>query len=487
MNMRPLLGLFALGLVTAAACGDDEGTGGSAPSTGGAGGTGQGGDGEGGGTAGGGGEGGTTTLTLDGAPCVADAECASGFCATEPDNGWPSGYCTGVCELGSGTCPGGGFCTDVGNGDGTGLCFDLCSQPSECRHGYDCFDPGVGSTICAPACTTNDQCPTVGYCDLDNGLCIAPELVCDDGLDDDEDGDVDCEDADCATTCDPLIMAGCDAALAAQPTNAGDTVAGTNLFAGSCTGSGAREQVYAYTPGAAGEVGTLSIVLQSATDQGVYVRTACADGATQLDCRDIEVGGIDELLEVVVNGGEPISIFVDAYVPGEEGPFTLNVAFEAAICGDGTLTAPELCDDANTDPGDGCAPDCTPEFAFYCMNAPVAQLGDNAGDTSTGTGYFGGTCTGLTAVTLENIFQYTPPADGTLSLVLASATDQGLYVMTDCADLLSELGCSDANAGGTNETLDVQVTGGAPVYIFVDGFLTADHAGPYTLSVAFTP
>lgn len=487
MNMRPLLGLFALGLVTAAACGDDEGTGGSAPPNGGTGDTGQGGDGEGAGPGGGGGEGGITTLSLDGAPCVADGECASGFCATEPLNGWPSGYCSGACDLGSGPCAGGGSCTDVGNGDGTGLCFDACSQPSECRDGYDCFDPGVGSTICSPACTTNAQCPTVGYCDLSNGLCSVPEIVCDDGVDDDEDGQIDCEDANCAPTCDPMIAAACTASLSAQPTNASDTATGTNLFAGSCTGSGAREQVYSFTPGVAGEVGLLSIMLQSAADLGLYVRTACDGATTQLDCRDVEVGGVDELLEVVVNGGEPLSIFVDAYEPGEVGPFTVNVSFQAATCGDGALAAPELCDDGNTIAGDGCAADCTPELAFYCANAPVAQLGDNAGDTTSGTSYFNGTCTGLTPLTHENIFQYTPPADGTLSLSLTSATDQGLYVMTDCADPLAELSCSDAGEGGTHETLDVQVTGGVPLYLFVDGFVAADHAGPYTLNVAFNP
>lgn len=470
-----------MGLATAAACGDDS-NGGPGTTT-----TGSGGDGQGGtGATGGGGSGGGA-LAADGAACTGDGECAGGFCATEVDQGAPSGYCLGVCQLADGDCAGGGVCVDVGNGDGTGTCYDGCGQASDCRDGYDCVDPGFGTMVCFPACTDNAQCPTVGYCDANQGFCIAPELVCDDGADDDGDGATDCEDSDCAATCTPLIDAACTGAIAAQATNNGDTTNGTSLFAGSCTGGGAKEQVYSFTPGVAGEVGTLTITLQSATDQGLYVRTTCGDASTQSACRDVEVGGTDEVLTMVVNGGEAITIFVDAYNPGDEGPYTMNIGFQPAVCGDGTVTLPELCDDGNTDPGDGCAADCTPELDFVCAGAPALQLGANAGDTTTGTAYMSASCTSVNAGAKENIYVFTPPSDGTLSLVLSSATDQGIYALTTCSDPASELGCADANVGGTDETLDVAVTNGVPVYVVVDGYFSAGDAGPYTLTASFTP
>jgi cysteine-rich repeat protein len=423
----------------------------------------------------------------DGIPCTANADCAGGFCITEIENGWPSGSCSGVCVLATDDCPGGGSCTDLGNGDGTGYCLVPCSQASECRDGYGCSDAGgLGATLCLPSCTDKAQCPTVHYCDPGTGLCSAPELDCSDNQDNDGDGAIDCEDSDCAATCEPQVTAACADAPAAQASNAGDTVSGTRLFSGSCTGSGSHEQVYSFTPGAAGEVGALTLVLQSATDQGIYLRAACGDPSTEIACRDAHVGGIDEPIERVMNGGEPLWIFVDGYEPGHEGAYTLSVSFQVAVCGDGLVTPPEVCDDGGVLPGDGCAADCTPELDLVCAAAPAAQLGANAGDTADGNNYFGGSCTGV-GDAHEDIYQFTPPGDGTLSLVLSSATDQGLYVLTDCSDSVSELGCAEATDGGADETLDVQVTGGAPVVLVVDGFLSQSDNGPYTLTVTFTP
>ncbi len=54
---------------------------------------------------------------------------------------------------------------------------------------------------------------------------------------------------------------------------------------------------------------------------------------------------------------------------------------------------------------------------------------------------------------------------------------------TDCTDTATELGCSDAKSGGTDEMLDVPVTTGVPVTLFVDGFAPGE-ASAFTLTVS---
>ncbi len=156
---------------------------------------------------------------------------------------------------------------------------------------------------------------------------IIPE-ICDDGADNDLDGFTDCEDAsDCggdAAAC-PLSAA-CGAAAAATGSDAGDASTGAGDFAGSCTGGSlSHEALYTYAPPSAG---ALLVTLQSATNQGVYVRGECADPATELGCLDDQPGGADEALVVPVPGGGAVTIFVDAATPADSGPFTLLTSFE---------------------------------------------------------------------------------------------------------------------------------------------------------------
>ncbi|MFO0555265.1 MAG: hypothetical protein U0271_43210 [Polyangiaceae bacterium] len=105
-------------------------------------------------------------------------------------------------------------------------------------------------------------------------------------------------------------------------TTNGNTTNGTSAFTSSCGGGGA-EQLYKFTPATSG---VLNMVLSSATDQGIHVRTDCTDSATEAGCADAEVGGTDENLQVPVTANQPITIFVDAYFDGEEGPYTLTLS-----------------------------------------------------------------------------------------------------------------------------------------------------------------
>ncbi|WP_437579281.1 DUF4215 domain-containing protein [Sorangium sp. So ce887] len=455
------------------------GTGGGAGGAGGAGGSGgsSGGAGGSGGDAGSGGVGGSggSVNLPDGAACTDDAMCAGSFCSREDFNGWPAGYCISSCEHTGGTCPGNGVC--IASGSNGHLCYGACTTSSDCRPGYACAPAADGTLSCRPACTEDAHCPTRGRCNVSTGLCRIYEASCADGEDNDRDADVDCDDDDCDEPCAALVAEACAAAPPALPEISGDTSLGANAFDAYCTGAG-REDVYLFVAPEE-QSGTLSVVLESDTDHGLYSRGVCEDPDTELDCADGAYGGIPESLEIVLSAGESVSLVVDAEEPGDEGPYTLRSTFTPAVCGDGTLTRPEQCDDAE---GFGaCADDCS----SACEGAREAVLGVNTGDTQTGTIAFTSDCT--LPNTREDVYWFTPPADGTLTLVLSSATDQALFVRSSCLWASSELTCEDRGGAGEDETLVLDVTGGAPLFLFVDGFWSLDDAGPYTLDVSFAP
>ena len=89
----------------------------------------------------------------------------------------------------------------------------------------------------------------------------------------------------------------------------------------------------------------------------------------------------------------------------------------------------------------------------------------------------------------EQVFVYVPTSP--LSLVVASldstdGDDLALSMRTDCADVETELACSDSSgASGTEVTGLTYVPAGMPVFIIVDGFRSDDH-GPFTLLVEET-
>jgi cysteine-rich repeat protein len=241
----------------------------------------------------------------------------------------------------------------------------------------------------------------------------------------------------------------------------------------------------------------LTLTLSSATDQGIHVRSDCADENSELGCADDFLGGSQETLSLAAQAGQPLAIFVDAFEPGEEGPFTLTLSLENAVCGDGLIAAAEECDDANAVAGDGCDAGCQIEDGFVCAGEPSvcvepaggcdsplpANLGDNSGDTSLGLDLFDGSC--QLGGAPEQMFSFSPGSAGILTLSLNSVADLGVYVRSDCADPGSELGCVDNLFGGAVETLVVEITDPSQVMaIAVDGF-AAGEEGPFTLNLAF--
>ncbi len=452
-----------------------------------------------------------TGLTLTGGPCNASSDCSADMmdptCFTEAAYGYPMGYCSELCDFATDTGCGspGAHCLDAGLGTMSGVCLRSCTTAADCSTGDACINLGpypMGSPIpastmfCVFGCTDNAQCTTTGFCDVANGNCRVPEN-CTNGIDDTGNGLVDCEDPDCATAATCPFAAVCAAALPALASNPGDTTAGTTDFATTgCTNLGAglaKERIFTYTsPGN----GTLTLNLTTTANLGMYVRSACTnDPATDLGCASDGTAG-NETLSLTVTAGEAVTIFVDGATTADMGAFTLTTAFAADVCGDGAITGAETCDDGNTTSGDGCSSTCQIEFPFYCGMA-VAGTASQMGDNTSGSNVFTSSCNGVGEP--EKLYSFTPGMAGqmgTLSLTLSSVADLGVYVRTTCADAASELGCVDALPAGAPgmpavETLTIPgVAGGVPVTIFVDGFDFPSEglqAGPYTLTIAYTP
>lgn len=414
--------------------------------------------------------------------CAADKDCESGTCLTETNTGWPSGYCTSPCN-GPNDCTGDTLCVSI-NQAGDSYCLATCLGNGDCSDGNACYTVSQnGDSACAPGCSKNSECTELDKCNVDAGLCVNAE-VCDDNKDNDLDGAVDCQDAECAMlqTCADAINAACmNAPVLVTGDNMGDTTGDKNLFAGSCTGSGSPEDVFTFT---APDKGKLVLDFDSGmADMGIYVRTACNDAGSELGC--VNDFGADHL-ELVVNMGDTLFIYADGYAAATDvGPYTLKMNFIPA--------APEVCDDGQDNDFDNsidcddtdCTMTCEPLITAACTAAPVAQP-SNMGDTAMGTNLFSGSCTG-DAAAKENVYSFTAPGNGDLKLSLDSMTDQGIYIRSKCEDAMSQTACVDDQVGGAVETLSVALTSGQQIFIYVDGYNGPADAGPYTLNANFVP
>lgn len=174
-----------------------------------------------------------------GEPCLENNHCLSApgnqaICIPE-EAGFPEGYCSEVCEA-SGVCftgntlagaPADGVCVPTAN---LTLCLDQCQNDADCREGYSCLTVPIDQnstpfSLCLPDCTRDEQCPLTGRCNLDNNRCTntEEESVCDDGIDDDGDGFIDCADRGCrANPACKNIGEACDASTQCTPFQGND-------------------------------------------------------------------------------------------------------------------------------------------------------------------------------------------------------------------------------------------------------------------------
>jgi cysteine-rich repeat protein len=326
--------------------------------------------------------------------------------------------------------------------DGDGVPVD-----SDCNDDDPTLRPGMG-------------CPLPGA-----------ESVCDDLLDDDHDGLVDCEDPDCALACADL-QAACSATvpidLETTTILEGSTVVGTSVTDGSCVGADAPEVMF---PGAIVHPGTLTVSVPPG--HGVHVRRDCDDRFTELACSTTK----GSTLEVPITTPGPVTVVVEALDPLAPSSFAATVAFQPEGCGDGAREAPEECDDGNVLDGDGCSAKCTVEWASLCPALPV--LAPSAAGTFDGAvDLLVDPCTPMVS-RVERAFAYVPTSTS-VTFTASSSADLALFVTEGCGEAVPVVGCVDATLTGA-EALSVKATPGVPLTVVVELAPSGAPADAFTL------
>jgi hypothetical protein len=114
---------------------------------------------------------------------------------------------------------------------------------------------------------------------------------------------------------------------------------------------------------------------------------------------------------------------------------------------------------------------------------PLAVGTTASGDTGGGNDHGPGVGCMQNAEAPDLIYVVVPDTDGTLVLSLTSEWDGGLYVRTACDEPSSEIVCIDSLGENATEVLQVAVTAGTPLYVYVDGY-TTESSGYYELTSA---
>jgi cysteine-rich repeat protein len=285
--------------------------------------------------------------------------------AEECDDGnrTPDDGCSMTCtlECGDGAVTGAELC-DTAIASGAGSC------PASCDDGMACTTDTLVGTECAASCASTpittpasgDGCCPTGATSLTDDDCMA---ACGNGL------------VEMGETCDTGIASGAGSC----PTSCNDgAVCTTDALAnaGTCTAACTATPI---TMPAAGD-GCCPPGATIATDSDCTA--ACGDGAVSSGetcdtgiasgmgacptaCNDMMVCTRDSLVGAGTCTAACTFTPITAPMAGDGCcPPGATIATDSDCtgrCGDGTVTAPEVCDDGNTTAGDGCSPTCTRE------------------------------------------------------------------------------------------------------------------------------
>lgn len=156
------------------------------------------------------------------------------------------------------------------------------------------------------------------------------EPDCGDGIDNDNDGDIDCDDSDCAfdafcaaTTC-PNFDVG---SQVGTPLVVGNNVNSSDQTQGSCHSSGGFDFSFLWT---APDDGCLEFDTDGTTyDTSIYILDSC--GGAELDCNDDSIFGLQSYLNYDVVAGEDYILVVDGYSSTSSGDYNLNVEFSSGV------------------------------------------------------------------------------------------------------------------------------------------------------------
>ena len=284
----------------------------------------------------------------------------------------------------------------------------------------------------------------------------------------------------------------------------GDTSGLSADYVGSCGTSTSNDAVYMINPDVDGRVSVdLGGSVTTNFDSVLYVRTDCADQASELQCDDTYTAGA-ETLEFDATANTPYYIFVDGYTQ-ESGPYTLNVTLLPKGCGNGIQEPGEDCDDGNDIDDDWCHNDCTVNpnpVGDTCPGVTMAMTGTGlqnrtgkvTGDTTNLASDYGGDygCGyGDTELAPDAVIAIHSDVDGTLECDTGGATATPfvaiLTVRTTCDDSDSELYCDyEYSSMGAAEITELPVAENQDYYVILDGYEQDDY-GAFELNCQIIP
>lgn len=354
------------------------------------------------------------TSGSDGSTAAADAEAATACNEGDTREGTTPcglngrGALSQVCD--GGTWSDGANCEDpdlCNDGDtqvgttpcglnGRGTFFQVCEVGSW-RDRSNCADPDIcvdaATQAGTTACGLDGQGTLVLVCQggewVDSTWCDEPtglentDVLCSDGVSNDGDRFVDCDDYDCSRNPNVTVCESCsdaiDLAVEGTATDRGWSwrgflTADTGSESGTCGGAG-NELLFAFTPSESGDyVATTS----GGIDTVVYARRTCNDQATEIACNDDHNDSVQSTmtLEDLV-AGETYYLFADTFAENVSGPMGFDVSVVRGL-GEGEACTPQdpalRCDD-----GYHCDPDlgrCVASPAPVLVDLEVFQLED---------------------------------------------------------------------------------------------------------------
>jgi hypothetical protein len=170
-----------------------------------------------------------TGATAVGGACDETSDCAAAggdpLCLDAHRWEWPDGFCTELCSLAPDDCPEGSACQDIGLPAGRGVCQVECDpETPACREGYECRLDRDAGPFCQPRF---EVCDNAIDDDLDGSVdcaewdCLYADgcgEICDNGLDDNGAAGTDCEDLRCLDhpACASRTIAACEELPAAR-------------------------------------------------------------------------------------------------------------------------------------------------------------------------------------------------------------------------------------------------------------------------------
>ena len=327
------------------------------------------------------------------------------------DRGFDGGdlACTG-CAIDESGCFRVERCDVPGDEDGDG---DADCDDSDCVGHFECPVCGDGiiqrGEICDGAVPAGLSCANYGAnsgqlactdCRLDSSGCFNAEL-CDVAGDEDGDGDADCDDADCETfppcvsgcgngtldpgeSCDDGNVApgdGCSDACQIEGMMLADQVGGFIQLFGSlqfpdpqlanridtwCLPATFGPQYYDlayftnYGPGALHvqvEATWTGSDLTVAVTEAPFDPQAPTNGCIDFD-GDNDNDDVVQIRWLIVPPGGTVALVPTAYFVNQVVSSYTVIVTTMGVCGDGTVTFPERCDDGNVADGDACPADC---------------------------------------------------------------------------------------------------------------------------------